>query len=705
MVNFARNTAMKKLFFFTCFHLFMHQQLLAQEPIAPRKDQILEMHGHQRTDPFYWMRERDSQPVLDYLSAENNYAKAYFKALDPLVSELLTEFEQRIDPNETSAPFILNGYQYQIRNIDGQDYQQIFRYETDGKAVLFFDENERAKGKSFYELAGWAPAPNNQILAVSEDFKGRRQYEVRFRFNGKYLKDILTETSGSVVWANDNKTLYYSKKDPETLREYLIYRHVIGTPQSTDELIYEEKDDKFSVGIGKTLTNKYIQIYSYSSTTSEVQMIDADNPKAKPQVFLTRKAGHIYEVEHHENGFYILTNDNALNNRIVFSRLFPSDLHSCKEIVPHHSKVLIEGLSVYKEFLLIEERNNGLLKLKLKGVEDGKESYIAVEGETYYLGLAMNDDYAAAKLYYVYNSMTTPSRVYTYHLKSGKQEIFFEKKLRDTNFDPSHYISERVWATANDGTQIPVSIMYKKGTDLSKAPLLLYGYGSYGYTIPDIFSPTRLSLVNRGFVFATAHIRGCKYLGEEWYQNGKFDKKINTFTDFINAAEFLGHMGYCDPARIYANGGSAGGLLMGAIANMAPYLFKGIVSEVPFVDVVTTMLDESIPLTTGEYEEWGNPNDPYYYYYLLKYSPYDNIHSMDYPAMYLTTGYHDSQVQYWEPAKYVAKLRTMRTNKAALIFECNMDAGHGGGSGRSVERLERAKVYAFILGLEQGIAH
>jgi oligopeptidase B len=283
--------------------------------------------------------------------------------------------------------------------------------------------------------------------------------------------------------------------------------------------------------------------------------------------------------------------------------------------------------------------------------------------------------------------------------------IPFEKKLKDPTFTPDNYVSERVWATANDGTQIPVSIVYKKGTVLAKAPLLLYAYGSYGYTLPDVFSPTRLSLLDRGFVFATAHIRGCKYLGEAWYQDGKFDKKINTFTDFINAAEFLGHMGYCDPAHIYANGGSAGGLLMGAISNMAPYLFKGIVSEVPFVDVVTTMLDESIPLTTGEYEEWGNPTDPHYYYYLLKYSPYDNLHAMDYPAMYVTSGYHDSQVQYWEPAKYVAKLRTLRTNKEALIFECNMDAGHGGGSGRSVERLERAKVLAFIIGLEQGITH
>lgn len=683
----------------------MQDQIIAQEPVAPRKDQILEKHGHQRLDPYYWMRERDTQPVLDYLQAENAYAAAYFKALDPLVNSLLDEFEQRIDPNETSAPFVVNGYQYQVRNVEGHDYQQIYRYEMDGKAVLFFDENERAKGKSFYELASWSPAPNNQILAVCEDFKGRRKYEIRFRSNGKYLKDVLTETSGSMVWAKDNKTVYYTKKDPETLREYLVYRHQIGTPQSADELIYEEKDDKFSVGIGKTLTNAFILIYSYSSTTSEIQVIDASSAKALPKVFLARKAGHIYEVEHHENGFYILSNDNAVNNRILFSKDIPEDIAACQEVVKHNPKVLLEGLSVFKRHLLIEERDNGLLKLKLKNVADGQEKYIDVDGETYYLGLATNDDYAASKIFYVFNSMTTPSRVYTYDLQTNQREIFFEKKLRDPQFNPENYVSERVWATANDGTQIPVSIVFKKGTVLAKAPLLLYGYGSYGYTIPDIFSPTRVSLLDRGFVFATAHIRGCKYLGEEWYQDGKFDKKINTFTDFINAAEYLGHMGYCDPARIYANGGSAGGLLMGAIANMAPYLFKGIVSEVPFVDVVTTMLDESIPLTTGEYEEWGNPTDPHYYYYLLKYSPYDNLHAMAYPAMYVTSGYHDSQVQYWEPAKYVAKLRTLRTNNAALIFECNMDAGHGGGSGRSVERLERAKMYAFILGLEQGITH
>lgn len=443
----------------------MNLDLRAQEPVAPKIDYTLEKHGHLRQDPYYWLRNRDSEPVLKYLQEENAYAATYFKALDPLVNSLLNEFEARIDPNETSAPYILNGYQYQNRNVEGLDYQQIYRYEMDGKAVLFFDENERAKGKSFYELAAWSTSPNNQLLAVSEDFKGRRKYEIRFRSKGKYLKDVLTETSGSVVWANDNQTVYYTKKDPETLREYLVYRHKIGTPQSADELIYEEKDDKFSVGIGKTLTNAFVLIYSYSSTTSEVQLLDANQANAKAKIFLARKQGHIYEIEHHDKGFFILSNDNAINNRVLFSNQIPTSFASCEELVPHNPKILIEGLSVFKSHLLIEERDNGLLKLKLKEVSSGQEKYINVAGETYYLGLALNDDYSASKIYYVVNSLTTPSRVYTYDLNTNSQEIFFEKKLKDPLFNPENYQSQRVWATANDGTQIPVSLVYKKGND------------------------------------------------------------------------------------------------------------------------------------------------------------------------------------------------------------------------------------------------
>ena len=375
-------------------------------------------------------------------------------------------------------------------------------------------------------------------------------------------------------------------------------------------------------------------------------------------------------------------------------------MSSCNEFVKHDEATLIENLLVLQHTLILEERNNGLRKIKLIDLKNGKSNFIQFNEETYYTGLAMNDDYSASSIYFVYNSFTTPSTVYKYDLNSHTREVFFRKELRDKNFNSDDYVSERIWATANDGSKIPVSLVYRKGTDLKNAPCLLYGYGSYGYTLPDVFSATRLSLLDRGFVYAVAHIRGSKYMGEQWYENGKFLKKKNTFTDFINAAEYLGMKGYCDKNRIYAQGGSAGGLLMGAVVNMAPYLWKGIVAQVPFVDVVTTMLDETIPLTVGEYEEWGNPNDEDYYYYMLNYSPYDNVQRMDYPAIYITTGYHDSQVQYWEPMKWVAKLRELRTNDNPLLFDCNMDAGHGGGSGRTNERKELAKEYAFILNLE-----
>jgi oligopeptidase B len=647
------------------------------------------------------MKERDSKEVLEYLGQENKNAEAYFAPLQDLVTSLMTEFDQRINPNEISAPFILNGKKYQVRNEEKLDYQKVILIEKD-KETVYFDENLRAKNNSFYELADWSPSPDNTLLAVSEDLVGRRKYDISIRINktGKFLSDKIKETSGTIVWANDNKTIFYIKKDPQTLREFQVYRHEIGTDASKDVLVFEEKDEKFSVGIGNSKTKKLILIYSYSSTTSEEQWIDANNPSTLPTIFIPRSAGHIYEISDHTNGFYILSNDDAVNKKVCFSSTPPKSIAECVEFIAHDPEVLIESISCFKDFLLLEERKNGLLKLKLKNLKDGVENYISFNEETYYVGLGLNDDINATSIFYNYNSMTTPASVYQYNLVSGEQTLWFRKALIDTNFLPENYASQRIWATANDGTKIPISMVYKKGIELSKAPCLLYGYGSYGYTLPDVFSATRLSLLDRGFVFAVAHIRGSKYMGEEWYENGKFQQKINTFTDFINAAEFMGHMGYCDKDKIYAQGGSAGGLLMGAVTNMAPYLWKGIVSQVPFVDVVTTMLDETIPLTTSEWEEWGNPNDPEFYYYMLKYSPYDNIHTMDYPSMYITTGYHDSQVQYWEPAKYVAKLRELKTDAKPLIFECNMDAGHGGGSGRTSERMEIAKVYAFILGLE-----
>lgn len=672
-----------------------------QEPIAIKKPHELTIHNHTRNDEYFWMNERDSKQVLDHLAKENAYTTEYFKSLEGLKNNLLNEFESRINPNDVSAPFILNGKTYQMRNSEGKDYQLIYRLE-DKKEFLFLDENERAKGKTFYELADWSPSPNNELLALSEDVVGRRKYTITVRQNkgGKFLKDKITDSDGSIVWANDNKTIFYVKKDPQTLREFQVYRHELGTDSKKDMLVYQENDEKFSVHISKTITDKFIAIDIVSSTTSEVRLIDADQPSKEPIVFLNREKGHLYEIEHHEKGFYILSNKNASNRKVVFSSKIPVSIDECTEVISHSNNVLIESILSLKDVLVTEIRTNGLLKIQLTDLATRKNKFIEFKEETYFTGLGLNDDYTSNTLFFNYNSMTTPASVYQYDLKTGIQKLWFRKELLDKNFKPEDYESKRIWATANDGSKIPVSIVYKKGTVLSNAPCLLYGYGSYGYTLPDVFSATRLSLLDRGFVYAVAHIRGSKYMGESWYENGKFLKKVNTFTDFINAAEYLGMQGYCDKNKIYAQGGSAGGLLMGAVTNLAPYLWKGVIAQVPFVDVVTTMLDETIPLTVGEYEEWGNPNDEEFYYYMLNYSPYDNVKKMDYPALYITTGYHDSQVQYWEPMKWVAKMRDYRTNQQPLLFDCNMDAGHGGGSGRTQERLELAKEFAFILNLE-----
>ncbi len=673
-------------------------------PKAPKVSKSLVSMGHERIDSYYWMNQRDSANVLKYIKEENEYCENYFKPLNPIVDELMEEFDQRIDPNEKSARFLLNKKWYQVRSEANLEYQKIFLIEGD-KESLFFDENERSKNHDYYDLADWVPSPNNKYLAVSEDFVGRRKNTISIRknSNGKYLKDRIEDVGGDILWSNDNKAIYYIKKDEQTLRSYQVYRHHIGKKTEDDELIYQEDDEKFSVGFSKSKTGKYIFIGSYSSLTSEILWLNADNNEAKAQVFIPRKLGHLYDVEHHENGFYITSNHEAENYQILYARTFPKSIAQCDIFQAVNDEVLIEGLEVFNEFLVIVERKNGLKKFKLYPFESREEHYIEFDEETYSLGLGLNDEYYTNTLYYSYNSMTTPSSVYQYDMMTGERVLWHQKEVLAPNFDPQNYISKRIWARANDGTMIPISLVYKKGINVSEAPCLLYGYGSYGYTIPDYFSTTRLSLLDRGFIYGVAHIRGGKYMGEEWYQSGKFLKKINTFTDFINAAEYLGHMGYCDPEKIYAQGGSAGGLLMGAVSNMAPYLWKGIISQVPFVDVLTTMLDEDIPLTTGEFEEWGNPKDEEYYYYLLKYSPYDNIKKMEYPAMYITTGYHDSQVQYWEPLKYVAKMREYKTDEHPFIFDCNMDAGHGGGSGRTTARKEIAKVYAFILGMENNI--
>lgn len=671
------------------------------EPKAKKIQKELITHNHTRTDNYFWMNERDSKDVLEYIEAENKVSAAFFEENKALIDGLVKEFDNRINPNEVYPPYELNGITYQETYSEGDDYVKTYVLEN-GKKELFIDENTRAKKSSYYELGDWVPSPNNQLVAMSEDFVGRRNYTISFRYYSKksFLKDRLEGTDGTLEWANDNKTVYYLKKDPQTLRTFQVYRHVLGTDQSEDVLIFEEKDERFEVGISKSINNKYILIEVESSTTSECWMLDAAAISPVPQVFLKREQGHEYSVHVHNDGFYILTNKNAENKKVVFSKDFPVSINQCETIIPHSSDRLIEGIIVVHRYLFAEERSNGLEQIRLMDLNAKTSEYITINEETYTVGLWQIDNYMTNSVEYRYNSMTTPTSLYRQDLKSGKKELIFRYELLDKNFHSSDYESKRIWVTANDGAKIAVSLVYKKGINLAEAPCLLYGYGSYGYTIPDVFSATRLSLLNRGFVYALAHIRGEKYLGEQWYQQGKFLAKRNTFGDFINAAEYLGMQGYCHPEKIYIQGGSAGGLLMGAVANAAPYLFKGVIADVPFVDVVTTMLDETIPLTVGEYEEWGNPNDEEYYYYMLSYSPYDNVRKMDYPHLFVTTGYHDSQVQYWEPLKWVAKLREYRANDNLLLLDCNMDAGHGGGSGRSTERYEIAKAFAFILSLE-----
>jgi oligopeptidase B len=680
--------------------LFMSSTAFSQlkAPIAKKEPKILENLNHQRVDNYFWMNQRDSKEVLDYIALENEYSESYFKPLQGLQDILLDEFENRIDPNAISAPFNINNRTYQVRQKEGKDYPYV--YLIDGKKeTIFLDENERATGHNFYQMGDWSTSPDNSLLAIGEDYTGRRKYNITFRKdNGKFLSDKIENAEPTVIWANDNKTIFYCKKDEKTLRPFQVWKHVLG--KKTDELVFEELDEKYYVSLDKSLNREYIKIVCHASLTSEILLIKADQPNSKPVCFLKREEGHIYEVEPHTKGFYILSNLNAENNQLLFAKELPQSVKDCQIIQKHDKKVLIENIAVFESFIVLEERSNGLEKLKLVFLNDQSEKYIQVNEETYSLSLHANDDFTGKSLRYAYNSMTTPPSVYEYNVLTEEKTLIHRNELIEKSFSPDNYSSERIWATAYDGTLIPVSLVYKKGTDLKKAPMLLYGYGSYGYTIPSGFSATRLSLLDRGFVFAVAHIRGGKYMGEEWYQNGKFDKKRNTFTDFINCAEYLGMKGYCDPAKIYAQGGSAGGLLMGAITNMAPYLFKGIVSQVSFVDVVTTMLDETIPLTVGEYDEWGNPNEEKYYYYMLSYSPYDNIKPTHYPAILMTTGYHDSQVQYWEPLKYIAKMRELKQDNNPLLFDCNMDAGHGGGSGRSTVRKEIAQVYAFILDLE-----
>jgi oligopeptidase B len=671
-------------------------------PVAAKKPHIFTEHGHTRTDDYFWLKERENPEVIDYLNAENAYCEAVLKDSKPEEEALFAEIKARIKKDDSSVPYKDGGYYYYNKYEEGKDYAINFRKlgSLDAPEELLMDENERAKGHAYYDLGSLEISLDNHLLAYSEDTVSRRLYQLRFRDlrTGKEFAEVLENTTGEVVWANDNKTIFYVDKNTETLQERKVYRHILGTPQSQDVLVYEEMDEEFSLSIDQTKSKKYIEIVSHSTLSTEVLLLDADRPEGKFVPFLPREEDHEYSLTHDGSRFFVVTNWKAKNFRLMeTTTAFNQTKKDWKEVIEHRKDVLLEGVDVFKHFLVIEERKEGLLNIRFINRESGEDHYLNFGEPTYTAFVSYNPEYDTDMIRYGYSSLTTPKSTYDYNMLSKTKTLMKEQEVMGGGFDKTNYVSERVYATAADGVKIPISLVYRKGIQRDgSAPLYQYAYGSYGASMDAYFSTARLSLLDRGFVYAICHIRGGQEMGRFWYEDGKLLKKKNTFTDFIACSEFLIKWKYTSADKLVASGGSAGGLLMGAISNTRPDLCKVIVADVPFVDVITTMMDSSIPLTTYEYDEWGNPNEQKYYDYMLSYSPYDQVKAQAYPTMLVTSGLHDSQVQYWEPAKWVAKLRTLKTDDNLLLFKTNMEAGHGGASGRFAALKEVAFEYNFL---------
>lgn len=675
-------------------------------PKAEKKPKELIQDGKVRVDNYYWLNDKENESVLNYLRSENNYYEQVTAHTKKFQEELFAEMKGRIKEDDSSVPYKLNGYWYQSKYEIGKEYPIYLRYkdslEVPGEVI--FNCNEMAKGYDYFSMGGIAISPNNKLAVFGVDTVSRRQYtlSVKNLETGQVFPDKIDNTTGGGVWANDNKTLYYTKNDAVTLRSDKIYKHILGTDASDDELVYQEKDDTFSTFVYKTKSKKYLVIGSYSTLTSEFQILSLDAPEKGFKVFSPRERGLEYSISHYGDSFFILTNkDKATNFKLMRVGQENTLSDNWEEFIPHRKDVLLSDIEIFKDYYVLSERENGLNNLKIVRW-DGKDSYyLAFKSETYTAYVGNNPDFNTEILRYSYNSLATPSSVIDFNMRTKDKEIKKEQEVLGGKFNKENYTEERLWANARDGVKIPMSIVYHKDTKLTKdTPILQYAYGSYGYTVDPYFSTIRLSLLDRGFVYVIAHIRGGEYLGREWYDNGKLLQKKNTFTDFIDCSKFLIDQKMTSEEHLYAMGGSAGGLLMGAIVNMAPELYNGVIASVPFVDVVTTMLDDTIPLTTGEYDEWGNPNEAQYYEYMLSYSPYDNVKPQEYPNLLVTTGLHDSQVQYFEPAKWVAKLRDLKIDDNLLLFDINMEAGHGGASGRFESIKEVAKEYAFLLDLE-----
>ncbi|WP_034258511.1 S9 family peptidase [Altibacter lentus] len=682
------------------------QTMDSTPPTAEKIAKNLEKHGDVRIDNYYWLNQKDDAEVIDYLERENDYYEKMTSHTKKLKEDLFEEMKSRIKEDDASVPYFYNGYYYITKFETGKDYPVYTRKKgsLDAEEEIMFNVNEMAKGHSFYDLRGINVSPDNKWVAFGVDTLSRRKYTLHIKNleTGEIQPQSIPLTTSGSTWANDNKTLFYTRKDEQTLRSNQIFRHVRGTDPANDQLIYTEEDETFNTYVYKTKSDKYLVIGSYSTLTSEFRTLDANTPNGTFKVLQPRERGLEYNISHFGDHFYVLTNKDASTNfRLMKTSENKTSKENWVDVIPHRDDVLLEDIDIFKDFLVVSERSNGLNKIRIMSWNNQEDYYLPFDNETYTAYTTQNPEFDTKVLRYGYNSLTTPASVIDFNMETREKTVKKEVEVLGGKFDKNNYESKRVWATATDGTKVPVSLVYRKGIKKDGSnPLLLYGYGSYGATIDPYFSSSRLSLLDRGFIFAIAHVRGGEYLGRKWYEDGKLLKKKNTFTDFVDASKFLIAEGYTSKEHLYASGGSAGGLLMGAVVNMAPDIYNGVIASVPFVDVVTTMLDDSIPLTTGEYDEWGNPNELEYYNYMKSYSPYDNVTKQAYPNILVTTGYHDSQVQYWEPAKWVAKLREYNTGDSKIYFHTNMDAGHGGASGRFEALKEVAMDYAFLLDLE-----
>ena len=680
----------------------MNNKIIA--PICEVENKILSAHNDDRIDKYYWLKERENPKVIDYLSKENDYTDFQMKSTKDFQKNLFNELKSRIKEEDESVPYFYNEYYYWKKFEKGFEHPVYLRKSknSDSKEEILLDVNEMSKAYDFFNIGDYDISENNNLMAYSYDTLSRRIYDIRIKdlLKNELLEETLQNTTGSIVFANDNQTIFYGKKDPQTLRSFQIYAHKLGTSQEEDVLIFEEEDETFSCYAYKSKSNEYIIINSSSTLSDEYRLIPASSPYETPRIFQKRERGLEYGIYHQGNQFYIVTNQDHLNFSIKTCNLDSTNKENWKEFIAGRENVLIEGLDVFNDFLVISERENGLTNLNVMNLENDSSHYIPFNEPAYVAGTSTNLMMDSNVLRFAYNSMINPGTLYEYNMLSKESKVLKEKEIVG-GYNKQEFISERIWATGRDGTKIPMSMVYKKGIKKDgNNPTLLYAYGSYGYSIDPSFSSNRLSLLDRGFIFVIAHIRGGEEMGRKWYEDGKLLKKKNTFYDFIDCSKYLIDEKYCSSSNLYASGGSAGGLLMGAIINMNPELYNGVIAHVPFVDVITTMLDETIPLTTGEYDEWGNPNDKKYYDYMKSYSPYDNISQKDYPNLLITTGFHDSQVQYWEPAKWIAKLRELKTDNHLLLLKTNMKTGHGGASGRFEYLKEIAFDYAFLFKLE-----